>query len=69
MAKNRDYPYLGRKVLKEGQYVVMFVEENYGVVVMNEVEGNENIYFGKLGDFAEETFELLPPTECVRLQN
>lgn len=69
MAGKHKYPYLGRKMIKDKQYVVMFVEEDYGLIVMNEIEDNENIFFGKLGDFAEETFELLPPDECVRLQN
>lgn len=66
--KGIKYPYLGRKRVGDKQYVVMFVEEDYGVVVLNDTE-DEDVTFGELGEFNEELFELLPPEECVRLQN
>lgn len=66
--KGINYPYLGRKRIGDKQYVVMFLEEDYGLVVLNETK-EENIIFGKLGDFDEEQFEILPEGECVRLQN
>lgn len=68
MTRNIDYPYLGRKRIGDKQYVVMFVEEDYGLVVLNDTD-EKNIQFGKLGDFAEEQFEILPREECVRLSN
>lgn len=62
------YPYLGRNFINEKPYVVLFVEQDYGIVVMNDTE-SENITFGKIGNFDETKFEILPPEECVRLQN
>lgn len=70
------YPYLAKKVYttdsketkKENSYVVMFTEEEKGVVLVNDTD-NENIYVGKIGTFDEETFEILPPNVCVRLNN
>lgn len=62
------YPYLGRKFLNEKPFVVWFLEEGKGVVVVNETD-NEDIKFGLLADFDEEEFELLPPDLAVRLNN
>lgn len=64
-----NYPYLGKKTYNGNEYVVMFTERNYGVVVMSEVEGNKNIRMGKIGDFDEDAFEPLESGKCVRLSN
>ena len=63
-----EYPYLGRNNVDGKEYVVLFTEPETGVVVYCEKE-TENIKFGKIGTFAEETFELLPEEEYVRLSN
>lgn len=66
--EEKNYPYLGRNYVNGKAYVVMFLEPEFGVVVMDETEG-ERIRFGMYGDFAEEQFEVLPPEVCVRLSN
>lgn len=64
-----DYPYLARGHSDDGgQYVVMFVENEKGVVLVNETH-SENIYLGKIGLFDEDNFEPLPRGEYVRLNN
>lgn len=64
-----EYPYLGRNVVEGGgEYVVLFTEPETGVVVYCEKE-SDNVKFGKLSQFAEETFEFLPEGEFVRLSN
>ena len=63
-----DYPYLGRNYINGKPYVVLFTEEETGVVVMNETDSQE-IVFGTIGTFDENSFELLPPDECVRIIN
>lgn len=62
------YPYLGRHYIKDKPYVVLFLEEETGVVVVDETEG-DSIKFGQYGNFDENEFELLPPDEVVRLSN
>lgn len=62
------YPYLGRNYINEKPYVVLFLEEETGVVVVNETD-SEDIKFGQYGNFDESKFELLPPDEVVRLSN
>lgn len=66
--KERVYPYLGRNYIDNKAYVVLFTEEENGVVVMNETN-SETIKFGKILSFDESQFEVLPPDECVRLSN
>ena len=63
-----DYPYLGRNYIDGKPYVVLFTDEETGVVVMNETN-SPDIKFGKIGQFDENSFELLPPDECVRINN
>jgi hypothetical protein len=63
-----EYPYLGRNYVQEKPYVVLFTEPDHGVVVVNETE-SPNIKFGAIMDFDENSFELLPPDEVVRLNN
>lgn len=63
-----EYPYLGRNFIGDKPYIVLFTEEETGVVVANETE-SENIRMGMYGNFDEERFEILPPEECVRLSN
>lgn len=66
--EERKYPYLGRNYINGKQYIVLFTEEEKGVVVMDET-GNSSIKFGTYSTFAEELFEVLPPDVCVRLSN
>ena len=63
-----NYPYLGRNYVNGKPYVVLFTEEETGVVVMNDTD-SQDIVFGKIGSFDENSFELLPPDECVRIKN
>lgn len=63
-----DYPYLGRNYVDGKAYVVMFLEAGKGVVLVNETD-RENIKFGTYAEFDEDSFELLPPDEVVRLSN
>lgn len=62
------YPYLGINYIDEKPYVVLFTEEEYGVVVMNETN-SDTIKFGYIGNFDEERFEKLPQDQCIRLNN
>ena len=62
------YPYLGINHINDKPYVVLFTEEEKGVVVMNETD-SETIKFGYIGNFDEDKFEILPPDQCVRLNN
>ena len=65
---NESYPYLGIRQINGKSYVVLFTEEDTGVVVMNENE-SEKIKFGLIGSFDETEFEKLPQDQCVRLNN
>ena len=66
---NEKYPYLGIKQLEGNKnYVVLFTEEDHGVVVMSD-NNSDSIKFGTIGDFDEKEFELLPQDQCVRLSN
>ena len=62
---NESYPYLGIRQINGKSYVVLFTEEDTGVVVMNETD-SEKIKFGLIGSFDETEFEKL---QCVRLNN
>lgn len=65
----RNYPYLGVKTFEdETQYVVLFTEQDYGVVVMNNTS-NENIKFGLISSFDENEFDFLDKEQCVRINN
>lgn len=65
---NESYPYLGIRQINGKSYVVLFTEEDTGVVVMNETD-SEKIKFGLIGSFDENEFEKLPQDQCVRLNN
>ena len=65
---NESYPYLGLRHINGKSYVVLFTEEDTGVVVMNETD-SEKIKFGLIGSFDETEFEKLPQDQCVRLNN
>ena len=65
----KKYPYIGKHTFQGKEYVVFFLKENYGVVVMTNIEGNEKYSMGYLGEFDEEPFEVLPPDVCVRISN
>lgn len=65
---NKKYPYLGRNYIDGKPYVVLFTEEETGVVVVNETN-SPNVKFGAYTFFDEEQFEPLPPNECVRISN
>lgn len=62
------YPYLAINYIDDKSYVVLFTEEDYGVVVMNETD-SQAIKFGDIGNFDENQFEILSPDQCVRLSN
>ena len=65
---NESYTYLGIRQINGKNYVVLFTEEDTGVVVMNETD-SEKIKFGLIGSFDETEFEKLPQDQCVRLNN
>lgn len=65
---NETYPYLGIRQINGKSYVVLFTEEDTGVVVMNETD-SEKIKFGLIGSFDETEFEKLPQDQCIRLNN
>lgn len=65
----KKYPYLAKNTINDKTYVVFFCEENYGVVVMSEITDNPNVLFGKIGDFDESKFEILPPNIAVNIHN
>lgn len=65
---NESYPYLGIRQINGKSYVVLFTEEDTGVVVMNETD-SEKIKFGLIGSFDETEFEKLPQDQCIRLNN
>ena len=67
--EEKKYPYLGKRNYKGHDYVILFTEENYGVVVMSDIEDVESLKFGKMGDFDEKMFEFLEPDKSVRLSN
>lgn len=67
--EEKKYPYLGKRNYKGQDYVILFTEENYGVVVMSEIEDVESLKFGKTGDYDEKMFDFLEPDKCVRLSN
>ena len=65
----KKYPYLGKRNYKGHDYVILFTEENYGGVVMRDIEEVESLRGGKRGDFDEKMVEFLEPDKCVRLSN
>ena len=64
----KKYPYLGIKRIDGKSYVVLFTEEDTGVIVMSEIN-DDKIRFGEIGNFDESKFELLPKDQCIRLSN
>lgn len=64
----KNYPYLGIKHIDDKSYVVLFTEPERGVIVMSNFD-EEGLNFGTIGNFGEESFEPLPPDQCVRLSN
>lgn len=69
MENKKKYPYLAKNTINEKSYVVFFSEENYGTVVMSEITDNPDVMFGVIGDFDEDTFEVLPPDVRVIMSN
>lgn len=67
--EEKTYPYLGKREYKGHEYVIMFTEENYGVVVMSDITDNKLLQFGKMGDFDETMFTPLETERCVKLSN
>lgn len=63
-----NYPYLGHIENDEENLVVLFLRENYGIVVMSNVP-DENLKFGTESNFNEKDFKPLPKDRCVRLSN
>lgn len=63
-------PYLGVKNLDNNdKYVVLFTDDNYGVIVYSTIQDNPKLAFGVMGDFDEASFDFLPPEENVRINN
>lgn len=65
----KKYPYLAKNVIDDKTYVVLFSEENYGTIVMSEIDNNVKLSFGTIGDFDESVFEILPPDIQVSMHN
>ena len=65
----REYPYLAKNTVGDKTYVVFFSEENYGMVVMSEINDNPDIALGTIGDFDENVFEVLNPEIQVSIHN
>lgn len=68
MARDGIHPFLGIKKTSEGSYVVLFYEEDMGIVVQTEIN-NEDLYLGYHGEFDENSFEFLEPETDVILNN
>lgn len=62
------YPYLAqfKSENEKDRYVVLFLEEDRGIVLVSE---REDIKFGQEGSFDETLFEVTPPNYVVRLNN
>lgn len=65
----KEYPYLAKNKVGDKTYVVFFSEENYGMVVMSEINDNPDIALGAIGDFDENIFEVLDPEIQVSIHN
>ena len=65
----REYPYLAKNTVGDKTYVVFFSEENYGMIVMSEINDNPDIALGAIGDFDENIFEVLDPEIQVSIHN
>lgn len=65
----KEYPYLAKNTVGDKTYVVFFSEENYGMVVMSEINDNPDIALGAIGDFNENIFEVLDPEIQVSIHN
>ena len=65
----KKYPYLAKNIVEGKTYVVLFSEENYGTVLMSEIEDKPNLAFGAIGDFDEDVFETLPSDVQVSIHN
>ena len=65
----KEYPYLAKNTVGDKTYVVFFSEENYGTVVMSEINDNPDIALGAIGDFNENIFEVLDPEIQVSIHN
>ena len=68
--EKRNYTYLGKNTIKGKTFVVLFTEEDTGVIVTSDFNDGDKFAFGKyLTNFAEEQFEILPPNMQVSLHN
>lgn len=65
----KEYPYLAKNTVGDKTYVVFFSKENYGTVVMSEINDNPDIALGAIGDFDENVFEVLVPEIQVSIHN
>lgn len=65
----KEYPYLAKNTVGDKTYVVFFSEENYGMVVMSEINDNPDIALGAIGDFDENIFEVLGTEIQVSIHN
>ena len=68
--EDRTYPYLGKNNVNGKDIVVLFADEDCGVIVMSEFEKDDKFAFGKYYEnFADEQYEILPPNWQVSLSN
>lgn len=67
--EEKKYPYLGVREYNGQEYVIMFTDKDYGVVVMSEIEGVDALRFGYIGEFDESLFKPLDKDRYVRLSN
>lgn len=69
MAKNKRYPYLAKKEYKGQIYVVLFSEENYGTIVMSSITDEPELAFGAIGDYDEDSFDVIPDGQLIFMTN
>lgn len=70
MAENRiPKPYLGICETEWGNYVVLFTDDDEGVIVQSSVTNKPHLQFGKYGGFDENSFRILSPDQQVTLRN
>lgn len=63
------YPYLGITSVEGKNCVVLFSSENYGTVVMSEMEDKPEYQFGLISEFNENEFEYLDTELVIRINN
>lgn len=67
--EKKNYPYLAKNTVGEKTYVVLFCEKDHGVVLNSEITDKPQLAFGAIGDFDEDSFEVLPNEVRIYIQN